>query len=366
MTTPLRIAHLNTNGDWGGGENQVLRLVQGLTARGVDNRLFAKAEGALWTRAAAAGVALEPVPGFPAAWRLGRRLSRAGVTLIHAHDSRAAALGGVVGRRMGIPVVLSRRVASPLRNNVWSRRKYAPRRLAAVIAISRTVGDVFAASGYPSDRIYLAPSGLDLEALDHVSPDPIFRAGFRRPFLVGGVGKLSTKKNWSLLIRVAARLAADGGPDVDWVLVGDGPERTRLEALAADLGVADRVHFLGFREDALTVLKTLDLLFFTSLMEGASVTVREAMALGVPVVAVDAPGTMESLDGNGWGVRANDLEGAAAVIRRVLSDRTERITMADRAVRSARQRFSLERTVSDTLAAYENVLRQWVRDGGVA
>ena len=221
----------------------------------------------------------------------------------------------------------------------------------AVMAISETVRDAMARSGYPRERIFTAPSGLDIAALDRVRADPAWRPEGGVGRLVAGVGKLSAKKNWEMLVRVAARLEA-AGEAMDWVVAGEGPERRRLERLIRRLGVERRVRLLGFRDDARVILKSADLLFFPSLMEGASVTVREAMALGTPVVAVDAPGTAESLGGCGWLVRADDVAGAAATVARVLKDAAGRAAMARRARESAVARFSIERTVADTLAVY--------------
>lgn len=191
--------------------------------------------------------------------------------------------------------------------------------------------------------------------LDAVSPDPELRRRYRADFLVAGVGSLTRKKNWQMLVRTAALLAGEG-LDIHWLLAGEGPERPRLEALAQRCGVRERVHLLGFRQDSQRILKSCDLLFFPSLMEGASVTVREAMALGTPVVAVNAAGTAESLDGHGRLVAPDDIEEAARNIRDLLAKPAARETLIDAARESARRRFSFERTVEGTRQVYDAVL----------
>lgn len=356
------IGHLNTNLAWGGGENQVLQLLRGLQAAGDPVVLFAPAAGLLARRAREAGLPVEPLPwparlGWPAAWRLLLGAARRrGVTLWHAHDSRGLGVASALARRMGVPLVLTRRVASPLRNNPRSRRKYAPDRIAAVIAISETVRDVFAQSGYPKDRIFVAPSGLDLARLEAWPEDTEWRQRWPDARRVVGLGKLAPKKNWELMIRTAARWRAQH-PDrpVAWILLGDGPERARLAALARALGVGDTVHFLGFVPDAGRLMKQADALFFPSVREGASVTVREAMALGVPVVAVNSPAVVESLDGHGWLIGAQDEAAGVRALEEVLDQPAVRDARVAAARASARARFDLRHTVESTRRVYARI-----------
>jgi glycosyltransferase involved in cell wall biosynthesis len=217
------------------------------------------------------------------------------------------------------------------------------------------VKKVFTQYGYPEDRVLLAPDGLDLQQLSEVRADPEWRRRYPTAHLVCGIGQLSAKKNWGLLVDVAA-LLRKGGHEVTWLLAGDGPEREALKQQAHDQGVADCIHLLGFREDALRLLKSCDLLFFPSRMEGASVTIREAMLLGTPVVTANAAGSIESLDGHGWTIDPDDAPAAAGSVLEALSDRQKLERIAEAAKRSAEERFSLDRTVEATCAAYERVM----------
>jgi glycosyltransferase involved in cell wall biosynthesis len=363
MNTSYHIAHLHTSPAWGGGEYQVLHLLEGLFRRQVDATLFCHPWGKLFMRADERGL---PVRGIPSAAffpvlplclsSLARSMSDVGVNLIHAHDSLATTIGIRVARRLKVPLVLSRRIASPMRRNPLSCRKYSQRNITAVIAISDTVKDVFGrTANFPMDRIFVAPSGIDVKALSDIESDKEFRQGMGGAYIVVGIGKLSAKKNWQFMVRVAAELAKTG-VDIHWCLAGDGPERGRLQRLVNDLGISSRFHLLGFRTDATNILKNADLLFFPSLMEGASVTVRTAMVLGTPVVAVDAPGTMESLAGHGWVIKPDDVAGAAQSVVQALTDKAKRDAVCNAARESAISRFSFEKTIDSTIAVYERVL----------
>ncbi len=354
----IRVAHLHTNHDWGGGENQVLNLVRGLMARGVGTVLLTPPGGMLWHRAREVGIWTEPLDpnSSSGSWRHAREIVKElGVNLLHAHDSGATGIGGKLASKVDVPLVLSRRVASPLRRNPMSRRKYSPSRISAVLAISETVKRVFCESGYPADRVWVVPSGLDVAALDRCEVDRELREKFGKAPLIGGVGKLSVKKNWKLMIETAYALNARGA-DFQWILIGDGPEAEQLELLVDSRGLSDRFVMPGFQPDGIKLLKSIDLLFFPSRMEGASVTVREAMALGTPVVAANAEGTVESLDGCGWVIDPDDPDAAADVILSALNDTAEKTRRVTAAREVARSRYSFECTLEGTLAAYRSVL----------
>jgi glycosyltransferase involved in cell wall biosynthesis len=350
-----RVAHLHANPDWGGGENQLLALAVRMQARGLFTVLVTPGRGALYPRARRAGLrvlALED--GARARRQLLLDLQEFGLTHLNAHDSGATSLGLWLRRRLRVPLLLTRRIASPLRRNPLSRWKYSARRLDAVIAISETVRDAMVRSGYPADRIRIAPDGVDVAALGQIPPDPGFRAAYGADFLVGGLGRLAWKKNWMLMVRAAELLARESFP-VQWVIAGDGPDRAGLEAAIREAGLADRFHLLGFRADATRLLRQFDVLCFPSRMEGASVTVREAMSMGVPVVAADAPGVVESLAGHGWIVGSDDSAAMAAAIRAALEDPAARQAKAEAARQHARACYDFEQMVAATLAAYSAV-----------
>ena len=348
----VRVAHLHANRNWGGGENQLLALVRRMHARGLFTVLVTPADGALYPLARRAGVrTLALAEGAAARRQLALDLEEFSLTHLNAHDSGATALGLYLRRRLGVPLVLTRRIASPLRRNPLSRWKYSPRRLDGVIAVSETVRAVLVRGGYPAARIQVVGDGIDVAALARIPAEPEFRAPYGADFLVGGLGSLAPKKNWLLMVRAAEILARESFP-VQWLLAGDGPDRAELEAAIRRAGLADRFHLLGFRTDAARLLRQLDLLCFPSRMEGASVTVREAMALGVPVVAAEAPGVVESLAGHGWTSGADDPQALADHVRQALGDAALRQARAAAARRHAQTQYDYETMVAGTLAAY--------------
>lgn len=360
MTRP--VVQINTKSNWYGGEYQVLKLVEGLVRSGCETLLLAHGAGALFRRARASRLPVLALPPllcqrwFPAGRLMVRRLlARHDPVLIHAHDSRAAVLSPrTIGHRP-VPLVLSRRVPSPFRPSPLSRGRYSADRIASIVAVSTSVKDVLVASGVAADRVRVVPSGTDIRELDAAVPDPALsrRSGGR--LIVGGVGELTKKKNWAMLVRVAAEIRRRG-LDLWWTIAGEGPERQRLEELARSLGVAGEVHLAGFRDAVESFTKGLDILLHTSRAEGTPGAVRMAMLAGVPVVAVNTRGTIETLGDCGLTVGLDDDRAAADAIERLARDAALRARVAAEASAYSRARFDVGAMVAGTVKVYEDVL----------
>ncbi len=359
----MKSVHIHTITAWGGGENQVLGLLGGLDRAGQEPILFGDQGGALFRAATRKGLDVRPLPGrgpVSRRWNarvMARQLAGSGIDLIHMHDSHAADIGIRLARRLGVPGVLSRRVAFAFRSNPISRSKYSPENMSAIVAVSESVRQVVVRSGYPADRVFVVPSGTNLNEVDGIEPDPVLREKFAGKRLVGGLGRLTPTKNWGFMVRVAALLRQTRA-DVHWLLAGDGPDEAALRALVHDLDLTDRFHFLGFRHDPVQVIGTLDLLFHPSISEGAPGVIREAMALGVPVLTVDAPGSVEVLGGYGWSIGPADVAGAAGAILQGMSDETKRRQFVDVAQQRVRTQFSMDQTVAGTINVYRGLSEQ--------
>ena len=173
--------------------------------------------------------------------------------------------------------------------------------------------------GFPAAKVCVIPNGVDV---DRFRPRPA-DAGLRRQLglpdgapLVGILAALRPEKNHAMFLRVAAAVRREV-PAARFLVIGDGPERALLEQLAAELGIADAVHFLGSRPDVPDLLELLDVLLLTSLNEANPVSILEGLACGKPVVATRVGSVAETvLDGQvGYLVES---EGIETMTRRVV------------------------------------------------
>ncbi len=341
---------------WGGGENQIFNLVCCLHELGLPVTLVVLENSVLLKKAAAANLpAISLKKNFSNADVLNSCKIKK-INFLHVNDSRSLRSGSCVAKKLRIPIVYSRRIASPVRKNYFSKRKYSSQKLDGVIAISKTVQNVFKESiNFPENRLFVVPSGIKIEDMQKTNVDTSLRKKYADDsFLIGGLGKLSKKKNWQMLINVAD-VCRKNNLNINWIIAGEGPEKKNLERLINQRGVNDCVHLIGFRENAKEIIKSLDILFFPSLMEGASVTVREAMILKTPVVAVNAAGTVESLNGHGYTVDPDDPDAAFKAINELLTDTSKKNEIINDAYSFAVKNFAFSKTISGTLDAYDKI-----------
>jgi len=219
-----------------------------------------------------------------------------------------------------------RPLAKRLRNGI--ARRVAPR-LDALFPVSRIVAESLASLGIRG-RTIVSGAVIDIGDLERRASAPVeLPAG--RPLIGSAIGQLEPLKGARFLVTAFASLAA-AYPQAALLVAGEGSERSALEALAGQLGVGARVHFVGYLEDPAPVVARLDLYVSPSLSEGLGQAIAEAMALGVPVVATDVGGVRELVaEDRGLLVPPADADALAAAMRRTLDDPALAAAMAERA-----------------------------------
>ena len=167
------------------------------------------------------------------------------------------------------------------------------------------------------------------------------------------VGEHSVRKNHETVLRTAAQL-----PDVHVLFCGVGEKEEELGALARELDIADRVHFLGFRKDVPTLLAASDVFMFPSWQEGLPVSQMEAMAAGLPCVVSEVRGNADLISqGNGGFLRRpTDADGFAEDIALLLGDPALRESMGARN-RKEIENYSLDAVLAQVTALYEELLK---------
>jgi glycosyltransferase involved in cell wall biosynthesis len=225
------------------------------------------------------------------------------------------------------------------RGQQWLMRRMAPFVTAYVSVSMASSRASESALGLPPDSVQTIYNGVPLP----VVPTP--PSGPDGP-VIGAVARFSSEKGLDVLIEAFARLGRGR-----LVLIGDGEERQRLEALVEERGLVDRVLFAGWVTGPWTAQWSLDVLVVPSRSEGFGLAVVEAMLAGIPVAATDVGGLPELIehDRTGLLVAADDPGALADAIARVIDDRRQALQRAEAARREARERFS----PASMAAAYE-------------
>lgn len=198
--------------------------------------------------------------------------------IIHCHGSKAAFVLGLLPR-----IGKTKRVATihGLKKIIWAYHK-----LDHCIGVSQKITDQLKGSNIRATRIY---NGMDLPetALQQIARDTNLSCD---RFTWALVGRLVKVKGFDLALEALARLV-----DHDAIVIGDGPEREKLESLAKTLGIETRVQFVGFRDDVVKLLRNVDGTLITSHREGFSYVFLESMMCGTPVVSTNVPVANEIL-----------------------------------------------------------------------
>lgn len=306
-------------------------------------------------------VRLPPYPDFPLLlpWQPGllRRLRTLGIEVVHVHSPFVAGrLGLQVGRALGVPVVFTHHTRYPdyVHYAPWIPRGLLARsvrahvvrfcnRCDAVIAPSEAIARILRSQGVRTRIAVIPTAALDLDAIARTRPADRTTLGIPRDrILVTYVGRLAREKGLELLLDAFARACV--GRDLHLLLVGEGPERPALERRAERLGIADRVTFAGLRPhpEVLAWLCASDLFAFASQTETQGIAVAEAQACGLPVAAVDATGTAETVrDGETGFLVPPDPEALAQACGRLADDPELRRRMGERA-QALSARWSVE------------------------
>ncbi len=366
----MKVVHVIKATRIAGAERHLTILLPALKARGVDVRLVliedpAKPVDDLVAAMEAGGVPVtanshRPSPRPAADRSAAPRTARLRPDVVHTHLIHADLYGTLAARLARVRTVISSR------HNDDNFRRLLPARLVnrlfwrltnAGIAISQAIARFsISVEGAPPAKLTTVYYGLTFQPLDRKAAGSALRGELDLPAsapLIGMVCRLIDQKGVAYGLRAFARIAPQF-PDAHLVIAGDGPRRATLEAEAKTLGVIDRVHFLGWRDDSAQIMAAFDLLLMPSLWEGFGLVMLEAMAQTVPIVGSAVSAIPEVvIDGEtGLLVPPRDVAGLASALATLLADAPLRRHMGLLGQDRVETFFSVEQMVAGTLAVY--------------
>jgi glycosyltransferase involved in cell wall biosynthesis len=358
---PVRVGFILHVMQVAGAEMLVAETIRRLGAR-IDPVVYClDAVGPLGERLRGEGidvVAFNRRPGFDlgVSRRMAADIRARRLEVLHAHQYTPFFYGAIAARlsRTHPRVIFTEHgrhypdVVSARRR--WTNRWVLDRFAAEVNAVCEfSARHLAEEDGFDARRIAVIENGVDTPRYGR-APDLASARGSlgldpaRR--YIATVARFHPVKDHVTLVRAFAACAA-ARSDVDLLLVGDGILRSDLERLAADLGVRDRIHFMGVRDDVAAILAAVDVFALTSLSEAASLTLLEAMASGLPVVVTAVGGNPEIVrDGiDGLLAPRGDSAAIAAALGRLLDDPQLARALGASGTARVRERFQLDRTI---------------------
>jgi glycosyltransferase involved in cell wall biosynthesis len=378
------IARLNV----GGPALHVAYLSAGLRERGYETTLvagtLARGEDSMAYVAEELAVRVETLPELSreisllhdarAVVRLARLIRRERPQILHTHTAKAGAVGRLATLLAGParpPVVVHtfhghvlRGYFGPLQTLGFRLlERWLARLSTTLVAVSPQVRDDLVALGVaPAEKFAVVRLGIELE--ERVRVDDEARAAARRSmgvpedaFVVGWIGRMTAVKNTDEVIE-ALRLLHDRGVDAWLCMVGDGPDRDRLERLASDLDVVRHCLFPGYQDRVGRFYAAFDALVLPSVNEGTPVSAIESLAARRPVVATRVGGVPDVVrDGeDGFLVEPGETAALADRLERLARDPDLRDRLGEAGRERVLRRYAVDRLVDDTDRLYRSLL----------
>jgi glycosyltransferase involved in cell wall biosynthesis len=384
---PIRVLRVIARLNVGGPSLHVSYLAEGLASRGYVTTLAAgeisEGEASMAFVAEQRGIDIQPVPELQrevsplgdskAVRHLARLIVQERPHVLHTHTAKAGAVGRAAARLAGStrpPVVVHTFHGHTLEGYFGPAKQAAyrivERALAhetdALIAVSPEVRDDLLAIGVGRASQYaVVRLGIELsERTEGAERGGELRDALgiaRERFTVGWVGRMTAVKRADDVLQ-ALRLLHDRGHDAALVMVGDGPDRPELEALARELGIEDSTRFVGYQHEVGPWFHAFDALLLPSRNEGTPVSAIETLAAGRPVVASRVGGLPDVVqDGvDGYLVPVGDVAAAAGMLARLADDPELRRRMGSTGRERVLARYQVPRLVEDVDRLYRALL----------
>ncbi len=373
---PRRLLLLSTDMGMGGGaEEQVIRLAYAFQDRGWEARIVSMIPPSPMPRDfERRGIPLEHLGmtrGVPNPWglfRLAKIVRTFRPDVVHSHMVHANLLARAVRLIRPFPALicthhnLTMAGVARDRTGLFETLHALTDRLAdRATAISHSAADYYVRrKAVPASKMVVVPNGIDL---DRFAPDHAARKRLRSELGLDGqfvwvaVARLEQAKAYPTMLHAFARLG-DGPRRL--LICGQGTQRGALERLAGSLGIADRVRFLGLRDDIPAVLSASDAFALSSDLEGLPLVLLQASAAGLPIVATDVGGNAEVVvpGANGYLVPAGDPEAFAREMTRMESiGAASRASMGREGQARVRKRFEAEHVMERWAELYAELLK---------
>ncbi|MAR90277.1 MAG: glycosyltransferase [Pseudomonadota bacterium] len=343
----MRVAQVLAGAEQGGAENFFVRLVSALNARpeleikafirNHEHRLQALQANGVTTAGFRFGGRLD----WPGHWQYRRALKQFQPDIVMTWMGRAS---GTTPH--------SRDYALVNRLGHYYNLKYY-RHADYWVGISRGICQHMIDGGFPAERVFYIPNFAD-----ETPVTPLPRTSFATPAeppLILAAGRLHENKGFDVLLHSLQQI-----PDATLWLAGSGPEEASLKALCRQLGLEQRVRFLGWRNDVTTLMASVDLFVCPSRHEGLGSIVMESWAHGCPIVATASQGPGEAItDGvSGLLTPIDDADALARAIQRVLDSEELRQSLIAGGERVYREGYCRDHIVAEYLRLYQQIANQ--------
>jgi glycosyltransferase involved in cell wall biosynthesis len=372
MKILVLFSHPWRGGRSGGAETHALQLMKELSLRGHEI-FFVASEGQDGAEAMPPGVVAQyrlpfqsfnPLDKVRTYRRLLEIVQNHGIEIIHAHHRTGGYFAECIFRRTGVPYVLTV-------HDIWHRapaKALHGRIFRHLIAVSGFIKKGLERQfGIAPERIRVIHNGVDPAQIERASD--VDAARFREKFGIGNevvfslVARITESKGHFDVVEALRRLPRE--MHYKCLIVGEGKDKGKLQALTAKYGLDDKVVFCGFQSNVPAVMRASDVILLPSHREPFAITILEAMFSRRPLLVSDSGGTPEAIADGGEGIvfPVRNVAALARGMEALASDEGLRKRLGEQAYRTAHERFLLSKMIEDTAAYYTSIVDSTLAEG---
>jgi glycosyltransferase involved in cell wall biosynthesis len=283
------------------------------------------------------------------------------IDVLHTHNYKSDMIGMLAARKFRTPLIATAHGFTDMTNRVTFYEKFDRFILKTyfdqVVTVTESVLE-----GWNSPKKKIVPNGIDIKRF---STDPLKRSAFRKQWnigehdiAIGTIGRLSKEKNQEMLLRAASILCPQNS-HLRFFIIGSGAEEKKLKQLAIEYNLSNQVIFTSLIEDVVPVYQGLDIFVLTSITEGIPITILEAFASRIPVVATSVGGVSQLITPDtGLLVESNHTNDLVKKLERLIKDKKFGLQCAENALHFVQAHYSDEIMVKRYQDVYEEALKK--------
>jgi len=360
----MQVIHISGATSWRGGEQQLVNLYDALQKLGLKQAVYCPKKSALadycidknlthFTFTKTSGF------NFLAAIQLKKILKEnPDFNLLHLHDSDAHTLGYLAFLfGVDIPMLVSRKVVFKIKSSFFTKKKYNAACIKKIICVSEAVKKIVEKTVEDKSKLIVVYEGVNpsnqINSDNFSLPSIIEEKKF--DFLAGYVAALTAEKDHETFLQTA-NLLIEKGLKLGFIISGSGKEGNKIRARIKELGLSENVFMIGFCENVPALMRKLDVLLFTSLMEGFPITILESFFAKLPVVSTNAGGIPEMVENEktGFVSATGDSKTLSMNVEKILLDRELRKNIIENAF-SFVQQFTYDKMAKNVMKVYEEI-----------
>ena len=360
--------HSESATGWGGQEIRIFQECQLLLEHGHRVSIVCQPDSPLGDRCSQFShpdLAYFPLPmkrafSLPTLFSLIKIIKSSQPDILHSHSSIDSWLSAMAGKLLAVPIVRSRHVMIPIRNNIFNRWLYAKapsRSLTSGKGIAKMVSEQ---AGVSTDKIKSIPAGVDFRRFDfQISGEKIREELGVSPHqpLIGKIAVIRGWKGYDYFVD-SAPLVLEKFPDARFVIVGSGPGYESIHSRVKNHGLENSIFMMGHREDIPEIMAALDIHCVASFaVEGTTQVIPQAFAMKTPVVSTHMDSIPPILGNGEWGilVEPKNPQDMANGIMKLLNDPKLAQDMTETAYTFCKNELSVDRMMDQTIAVYQEV-----------